>query len=70
MGWRKAARRSRVLKDWATEEEKLAALSKRMGLKAASPSAPAQAFLEQYERQTSLTRELYDAILAREKAAR
>ena len=59
-----------MLKGWATKEEALAALSRRMGLKAASPSALAQAFLEQYERQTSLTRELYDAILAREKAAR
>ncbi len=62
--------RDRSVDTLPAEEEALAALSRRMGLKAASPSALAQAFLEQYERQTSLTRELYDAILAREKAAR
>ena len=51
-------------------EEKLAALARRMGLQDGIPAALAEAFLGEYDRQTSLVRDLYDAILTRERRAR
>ena len=51
-------------------EEKLAALARRMGRQDGSPAALAEAFLGEYDRQTSLVRDLYDAILTRERRAR
>ncbi|MFQ5894173.1 MAG: putative nucleotidyltransferase substrate binding domain-containing protein, partial [Nitrospinota bacterium] len=59
--------RDRPVEILPTGEEKLAALSRRMGFQGESPTALAHAFLEAYERQTSLARDLYDAILTREK---
>ncbi|MFQ6671668.1 MAG: bifunctional [glutamate--ammonia ligase]-adenylyl-L-tyrosine phosphorylase/[glutamate--ammonia-ligase] adenylyltransferase, partial [Candidatus Tectimicrobiota bacterium] len=59
--------RDRPVEILPTGEEKLAALSRRMGFQGEGPTALAHAFLEEYERQTSLARDLYDAILTREK---
>ena len=52
------------------EEEKIAALSRRMGFQGDTQAALAEAFLENYERQTSLVRALYETILTREIGTR
>lgn len=62
--------RERPVDTLPKEEEKLATLARRLGFKDESPSELAQAFLDEYERQTGLVRSLYATVMQREKDAR